>query len=604
MSDVFVSYARSTAQQAHAVAHALRTLGYGVWRDDELPAHRAYSDVIDERLTAAKAVLVIWSAEAVKSEWVRSEANRAREAHKLVQMSLDGAALPLPFDQIQCADLSGWSGDVDAPGWRKVVTSIEELMSREQSLPSAHAPSIEAAPWDPKQSARSDSTVSRRASNPAFRQRIAVGALLILLIAAGAGAWYTFRPMLAQSTTQVMDTNTKFAERPAIAVLPFENLSDDPKQAIFADGLTEDLITRLSTWRAFPVIGRGSSFHYRGDVNLEHVAAELGVRYVVQGSVRRAADRIRVTAQLVDAQSGENVWSQRYDREVADVFALQDEISGTIAASLVGDLTRAEAKRARQRGTSNLEAWSLFEVGLQQWGATPQANAAARKLFEQAVALEPLFATAQAWLSLTQQWEVVFGISSTPEQDLAAALATARRAVELDARDPDAHAALSQAFQLVGDLRNARDSAQRAVDLNPSSPFATLMLGFMTLYTGDPTGSLALFEHVIRLDPQGLWVPWAHEGLAEVYWELGRFDAGLEAARKTVAELPDYYLGYCDVAMNAVELGRLDEARAAIAEGRRLLPNLSQALIQRGFAVSRPAIDERRNAALKQAGLD
>ncbi len=154
-------------------------------------------------------------------------------------------------------------------------------------------------------------------------------------------------------------------DRPAIAVLPFNNLSPDAEHAFFADGLAEDLITRLSSWRAFPVIARNSSFQYRGgDVDLKRVSRELGVRYVVEGSVRRAGERIRVNAQLIDAPSGEHVWAETYDRKVADVFTLQDEISAIIAASLVGDLTRAEGERARQRGTNNLEAWSLYQLGL------------------------------------------------------------------------------------------------------------------------------------------------------------------------------------------------------------------------------------------------
>src|SRR5665213_4541571 len=135
MSDIFISYARSTESQAKQVAEALRALGYKVWRDDELPAHRAYTEVIEERLRAAKAVVVIWSAEAVKSQWVRAEANVAREAGTLVQLSVDGATLPLPFNQIQCADMAGWTGDLDAPGWRKVAASVAELMGASAASP-------------------------------------------------------------------------------------------------------------------------------------------------------------------------------------------------------------------------------------------------------------------------------------------------------------------------------------------------------------------------------------------------------------------------------------------------------------------------------------
>src|SRR5471032_3598479 len=140
MSDIFISYARSTAHQAHAVAEALRALGYDVWRDDELPAHRAYAEVIEERLQAAKAVVVIWSAEAVKSDWVQSEADTARTDHKLVQLTVDGSKLPRPFDRIQCADLIGWTGDLDAHGWRKVAASVGDLIGGDRSTATAAAP--------------------------------------------------------------------------------------------------------------------------------------------------------------------------------------------------------------------------------------------------------------------------------------------------------------------------------------------------------------------------------------------------------------------------------------------------------------------------------
>jgi adenylate cyclase len=187
VSDVFISYARSTASQAKAVAEALRALGYDVWRDDELPAHRSYAEVIEERLQAAKAVVVVWSAEAVKSEWVQSEADQARAAHKLVQLTLDRAKLPMPFDRIQCADLAGWTGDPDAPDWRKVVASVGDLVGGDRSLAPAAAP-----------------------------------------------------------------------RKLSICVLPFANMSGDPEQEYFSDGISEDIITDLSKVSGLSVVARNT----------------------------------------------------------------------------------------------------------------------------------------------------------------------------------------------------------------------------------------------------------------------------------------------------------------------------------------------------------
>jgi len=409
----------------------------------------------------------------------------------------------------------------------------------------------------------------------------------------------------APRTTNNVAYVVDFGARPAIAVLPFDNLSSDPEQAFFADGLAEDLITRLSSWRAFPVIARSSSFQYRGgNLNLKQVGAELGTRYLVEGSVRRAGDRIRITAQLIDALSGEYVWAETYDREVADVFALQDEISATIAASLVGDLTRSEGERAHQRGTENLEAWSLYQLGLQHFDRfTRDDFAEARRLFEQAAELDERFATALGHAAIAGYSELMLGHSGPREQLVANIMKSARRAVELDARDPAAHLGLAGYYLAEAEVTNALESISRAVDLNPSMPEAWIWLGFTQILAGNPDITLTATTRAQRLNPQGPMV-WIYDNFALAYWELGRYDEGLDAARRLVAAQPSYFTGYAYIAMNAAALGRLDEARAAIIEGRRVRPDLSLALMQNYFGVSRPDIDARRNDALREAGLE
>jgi adenylate cyclase len=393
-------------------------------------------------------------------------------------------------------------------------------------------------------------------------------------------------------------------DRPAIAVLPFNNLSPDPDHAFFADGLAEDLITRLSSWRAFPVIARNSSFQYRGgEVDLKRVSRELGVRYVVEGSVRRAGERIRVNAQLIDATSGKHVWAETYDRKIVDVFSLQDEISALIAASLVGDLTRAEGERAHQRGTNNIEAWSLYQLGLQHFDRyTLEGFAEAREMFRRAAEIDPRFATPQGQLAIAGLSELMLG--RVPNEEFKAALmSSARRAVELDPRDPVAHLGLGGAYIAAGDIKNGLASSQKAVDLNPSMPMAWIWLGWSSLLAGDPGTTVTATERARTLNPQGAMV-WVHDSLAAAYWELGRYDEALEAAQRLVATQPTYLTGYAYIAMSEVALGRLDEARTAIIEGRRVQPDLSLDLVQNYFGVSRPTIDARRNAALRTAGLD
>jgi len=457
--------------------------------------------------------------------------------------------------------------------------------------------------------------VDRTWQSGSSRSLVSIATILLAsLISFGAYQYFTSEesapdtvsPVAPQARESSQASAVLLDGRPAIAVLPFNNLSPDAEQAFFADGLAEDLISRLSSWRAFPVVARNASFQYRGgNVDLKRVSRELGVRYVVEGSVRRSGERIRVNAQLIDAPSGKHVWAETYDRRVVDVFTLQDEISEIIAASLVGDLTRAEGERARQRGTSNLEAWSLYQLGLQHFDRyTLKDFAEARRLFERAAEVDPRFATPQGQLAIAGLSELMLGRPGPREEFVAALTSSARRAVELDPRDPVAHLGLAGAYLAAGDIKNGLASSQQAVDLNPSMPMAWIWLGFAGLLAGDPETTVTATERARKLNPQGGAMVWIHDSFALAYWELGRYDEALEAAQRLVATQPTYFPGYAYIAMNAVALGRPEEARRAITEGRRVQPDLSLDLMQNYFGVSRPAIDARRNAALRKAGLE
>jgi tetratricopeptide (TPR) repeat protein len=310
-----------------------------------------------------------------------------------------------------------------------------------------------------------------------------------------------------------------------------------------------------------------------------------------------------VNAQLIDATSGENVWAQTYDRKVEDVFRLQDEISSVIAASLVGDLTRAEGERAHRRGTNNLEAWSLYQLGLQYFDRyTLEGFAKAGEMFRRAAETDPRFATPRGEFAIAGLSELMLGRAPSEEFN-AALMSSARRAVELDPRDPAAHLGLGGAYLAKGDVTNAIAASQKAVDLNPSMPMAWIWLGWASLLGGNPELTLTATERARTLNPQGAMV-WVHDSFAAAYWELGRYEEALEEAERLVATQPTYLTAYAYVAMNEVALGRIDEARRAIVEGRRIRPDLSVQLMQNYFGVSRPEIDARRDAALRAAGLD
>lgn len=270
---VFLSYARSSEEQASYAEQALREAGYVVWRDSELPAHLSYADVIEERLKSAKAVLVLWSAEGAKSQWVRAEADAARELGTLVQSSVDGTVPPIPFNQIQCANLKGWTGESDHAGWRKLHASIVALAGH-----------VEA----PKKSSK---------KKPAS----------------------------------------------SVCVLPFQNMSGEAVPDYFCDGLSEDITSDLAKVSALSVVPRKTAFKFKGqEVDSSTVAEQLGVGYVLEGTVRRAGDRVRITAQLIDGGTGEHAWSDRYSRDFNDIFSVQDEISKAIVDALKIRLVPAE----------------------------------------------------------------------------------------------------------------------------------------------------------------------------------------------------------------------------------------------------------------------
>jgi adenylate cyclase len=398
MSEVFISYARSTEAQARRIGEALRALGYGVWRDDELPAHRSYAEVIEERLKSAKAVVVVWSSEAVKSEWVRAEADAARNARTLVQLSTDGALPPMPFNQIQCADLRDWSGQADTPGWRKVTDSIAELIKAGGAL---SAPS--AAPEVRKLS---------------------------------------------------------------ICVLPFANMSGDAEQEYFSDGISEDIITDLSKVSALFVIARNTAFTFKGKaVKVTEIATELNVSHVLEGSVRKAGARVRITAQLIDGATGGHVWAERYDRDLTDIFALQDEISEAIVKALKLRLLPEERKAIERRGTDSAEAYDLYLMARQRY-LTGNFNVrqieATVRLCERIVQIDPAYARAWA-LMANAQWTLRRRFNM-PNVDGSAAL---ERALALDPDLPEAHAAKAANLRADGQIEAAWEEARTALRLDP-----------------------------------------------------------------------------------------------------------------------------------------
>jgi len=591
---IFVSYAHADSNVVFSELAWLNDSGFNIWYDEGIEAGTEWSEALAQAIRQSKLFLYFVTPNSTLSQNCRNEVNFALEAElPIVAVHLEHTDLPDGLTLTLSSRQAILKHEITNEDYQqKLLSRISSYL--DQPVPQA---------------------VAARQNKRRYGTRglgLAIGSLVMLSTLIGYLLWSssleTAAVTNANAVTQTATDMTEvgaFSSRPAIAVLPFDNLSLDPDQAFFADGLAEDLITRLASWRAFPVIARNSSFQYRGgNLDLKWVSAELGARYLLEGSVRRSGDQIRITAQLIDATTNQHVWAQTYDRAITDLFTLQDEISSTIAASLVGDFRRAEGERAHQRGTKNLEAWSLYQLGMQRANRyTLEGYGEARQFFAQAVDRDPRFATALAQLALSRVMEIMLSGNSAREDMVSLAFESARRAVTLDARDPTAHAALGGAYLVSGDPKNAIDSMQRAVDLNPSMPEAWIWLGWAQVVAGNPEAAIVATERARRLNPQGSMV-WIYENLSVAYWEVGRYEEGLELARQLVATTPTYPTGHAFIAMNAIGLGKIKEARTAIAAGLQVNPNLSLASIQGYFGVSRPDFDMRRDDALRQAGLD
>jgi len=391
-------------------------------------------------------------------------------------------------------------------------------------------------------------------------------------------------------------------DKPSIAVLPFVNISGDPEQEYFSDGMTEDLITDLSKLSGLFVIARNSVFTYKGKpVKVGDVSKELGVRYVLEGGVRKADNRLRITAQLVDATTGYHLWTERYDRSLKDIFALQDEVVQNIVAALAVRLTEGEQERLAHRYTDNLEAYEYFLRGEEYaYRFTKEAHGQARQMYEKAIELDPKFALAYAklgWLSYVEwgwQWD-------QDSQPLERAFALIQRAVALDSSLPDVHRFLGIVYLWKKQHDQAITEAERAVALNSNDAEAYAGLAYILNYAGRPEEALGLVEKAMRLNPRHP-VTYLHSlGLA--YRLTGRNEEALAAYKRALARNPDLLVAHFMLAAIYSELGREEEARAEVAELLRLSPGFSLEVARQRTPYKDQAKLERLLAGLRKAGL-
>ena len=440
MADVFVSYARSDKARVAPLVAAIEAKGWTVWWDPEITPGQEFDDQIDAEIDAAKAVLVVWSPLSVTSRWVRGEAREAAERGILVPVRFEQARLPMDVRAIHTTDLDGWNADPASPQAQEFLRALGTMIARTQAAQSARAGAAAAAAPTPEESAR-----------------------------------FT------------------------ICVLPFANMSGDPEQEYFSDGITEDVITDLSKISALAVISRNSAFMYKDKhVDIPKVARELKASHVLEGSVRKAGGRVRISAQLVDGATNNHIWAERYDRDSSDIFALQDEISAAIVKALQLRLLPEEKKAIERRGTENAEAHNLYLMARQTYITGQEADTrsaeAIVRLCARATEFDPGYARAWALMAVGYfKLHQLKGGRADEGRD------AAERALALEPKLAEAHAIKAQILLQDGEADAAADEVAIALKLDPDSYETNRSAGRLSYQSHRHEDAIRYYENAVKL---------------------------------------------------------------------------------------------------------
>ena len=395
-------------------------------------------------------------------------------------------------------------------------------------------------------------------------------------------------------------------DKPSVAVLPFQNLSGDQSQDYFADGMVEDIITALSRMRWLFVIARNSSFTYKGRaVGVKQVKHELGVRYIVEGGVRRAANRVRITAQLIDATSGTHLWADRFEGTVDDVFDLQDQVATSIVGSIAPKLEQAEIERSKRKPTESLDAYDFFLRGMASFHQrTSDATSDALGLFYKAIESDANFASAYGMAAWCYVWRKINGWMSDRAQEVPEGARLARRAVELGKDDAVALARGGHALAfLIGDIDSGIAFVDRALTLNPNLAAAWYLSGFLRVFRGEPDVAIEHLARAIRLNPLDPEMFRMHVGMALAHLFAGRLDDASASAESAIRELPSYLPAVSITAASHALAGRMEEARRAMEHLRQLDPALRVSNLKDWVPIRRAEDLAKWSDGLRKAGL-
>ncbi|MDB6162817.1 MAG: hypothetical protein JWL98_249 [Xanthomonadaceae bacterium] len=544
MADVFVSYCRRDKARVAPLVATIEATGLSVWWDPAIVPGQEFDRQIDTELKQAAAVLAVWTSDSVDSRWVRGEARDAAERGVLVPVRFDGASLPIDVRAFHTIDLDDSQRDARSPQVQELLRALGTLVARRHAGASADA--------------------------------------LVETGLPATGRVYATAP-----------------DRVAIGVLPFANIGGDPQQDFFSDGITEDIITELSRWRLLSVRSRSASFRYRGiAADIAQVARELNVHFVVEGSVRRMGDRIRITAQLIDAETGNHVWAEKFDRDLSDLFAVQDQVVRTIVSTLVGRVQVSDVERASRKPPANLAAYECVLKGNALPWDVPEGAAEAQRLFEQAIQIDPGYGMAHALLAAMRYsaWRDDY-IGDNAALDEAYVLA--RRAVELDSNESTCFSILAHVCGLRRSFDMALQYMRRAVEINPTNQWNMADMGLLLIHLGQAEEALDWFRRAREIDPY-FDTPWYFRSIGQALMALHRY----EEALAQFDHLPTTHFRFAALrAACHARLGDADRAAAGAAAVLAAKPEftVSRFMIREPF--KNPADAANLAESLRMAGL-
>lgn len=447
--------------------------------------------------------------------------------------------------------------------------------------------------------------IGKKRAKPRQWQRTVLIVVAILIV--GAVVFAVWKSYIRPTPSVEIASKEKMAfplpDKPSIAVLPFVNMSGDPKEEYFSDGITEEIITALSKVPYLFVISRQSTFTYKGKpVKVKQVSEELGVRYVLEGSVRKAGDKVRITAQLIDAITGHHLWAERYDRDLKDIFALQDEITMKIITALQVKLTQGEQAAMIGKGTKNLEAFLKCLQSLANLTThTKEGNALGRELAEEAIALDPKYPRPYVALAQTYMLDILLGTTESPERSMAKALELLKKAITLDDSEAAAHGVLGYLYAMMGQYDKAIAEAERSVSLNPNDASNLTRMSFVLNNTGRAEEAISVLKSVRRMNPtppQPYYVQ-----LSTAYRLTGQYKEAIETAKEALKHVPNNHLAYLQLVTAHSMAGQEQEARAAATEVLKINPKFSLEQYAKTLYFKNQADVDKTIQALRKAGL-